>query len=159
VSSSATEIALGENLTLLNRYPLGRMLLAVIPAGGNTFFACFSFHLGSPRFLRGSHTSWLSCGVLGAQVKPKSEAKASTDDSKVFALPSGLHNSVIDVYDGAGNVIETHEHTGDFCEFYRRPSLERAYAFPRVRFAVASLLLLFRASPIEDRKIWAPLRS
>jgi len=57
------------------------MLLAVIPAGRNTFFACFSFHLGSPRFLRGSHTSWLSCGVLGAQVKPKSEAKASTDDS------------------------------------------------------------------------------
>ena len=56
VSSSATEIALGENLTLLNRYVLGRMLLAVITAGGHTFFACFSFHLDSPRFLRGSHT-------------------------------------------------------------------------------------------------------
>jgi hypothetical protein len=102
VSRSATEIALGENLTLLNRYVLGRMLVAVITAGGHTFFACFSFHLGSPRFLRGSHTWCLSCGVLGAQVKPKSEAKASTDDFNVFALPSRLQNAVIRVYDDAG---------------------------------------------------------
>ena len=51
---------------------------------------------------------------------------------------------MIRVYDDVGNVIETHEHAG---EFYRRPSLERAYAFARVRFAVASLLLLFRALP------------
>ena len=56
VSGSAAEIALGESLTLLNRYVLGRMLLAVITAAGHTFFACFSCHLGSPRFLRTSRT-------------------------------------------------------------------------------------------------------
>jgi len=57
VSSSATEIALGENLTLLNRYVFGRMLLAVITAAGHTFFACFSCHLRSPHFLLSSQTS------------------------------------------------------------------------------------------------------
>jgi hypothetical protein len=30
---------------------------------------------------------------------------------------SRLHNAVIRVYDEAGNVIETHEHTGDFKEW------------------------------------------
>jgi hypothetical protein len=30
---------------------------------------------------------------------------------------SRLHDAVIRVYDEAGNVIETHEHTGDFKEF------------------------------------------
>ena len=30
---------------------------------------------------------------------------------------SRSHNAVIRVYDKAGNVIETHEHTGDFKEF------------------------------------------
>jgi hypothetical protein len=30
---------------------------------------------------------------------------------------SGSHDGVIRVYDEAGNVIETHEHTGDFKEF------------------------------------------
>jgi hypothetical protein len=30
---------------------------------------------------------------------------------------SRSHDAVIRVYDEAGNVIETHEHTGDFCEF------------------------------------------
>ena len=29
---------------------------------------------------------------------------------------SRSHDAVIRVYDGAGNVIETHEHTGDFTE-------------------------------------------
>jgi hypothetical protein len=53
---------------------------------------------------------------LGAQVKPKSEAKASTDDFNVFALPSRLHDAVIRVYDAAGNVIETHEHAGQLKE-------------------------------------------
>jgi hypothetical protein len=28
-----------------------------------------------------------------------------------------LHDAVIRVYDGAGNVIETHEHAGDFKEW------------------------------------------
>jgi hypothetical protein len=31
-----------------------------------------------------------------------------------YAMP---HDAVIRVYDDAGNVIETHEHTGEFCEF------------------------------------------
>jgi hypothetical protein len=30
---------------------------------------------------------------------------------------SRSHDAVIRVYDEAGNVIETHEHTGDFREF------------------------------------------
>jgi len=88
MSSSATEIALGENLTLLNRYVLGRMLLAVITAGGNTFFACFSFHLGSPRFLRGSHTFCLSCDVLGAQVKPSPKQKRQQTISMFSHFPA-----------------------------------------------------------------------
>jgi hypothetical protein len=29
---------------------------------------------------------------------------------------SRSHDAVIRVYDAAGNVIETHEHKGDFCE-------------------------------------------
>jgi hypothetical protein len=31
-------------------------------------------------------------------------------------LQSGLEDAVIRVYDDAGNVIETHEHAGDFKE-------------------------------------------
>ena len=54
---------------------------------------------------------------MGTQVKPKSEAKASTDDFNVFALPSRLQNAVIRVYDAAGNVFETDEHKGDFREW------------------------------------------
>jgi hypothetical protein len=30
---------------------------------------------------------------------------------------SRSHGAVIRVYDDAGNVIETHEHAGEFCEF------------------------------------------
>ena len=32
------------------------------------------------------------------------------------AIPSRSHDAVIRVYDAAGNVIETHEHAGDFKE-------------------------------------------
>jgi hypothetical protein len=32
---------------------------------------------------------------------------------------SRSHDAVIRVYDTAGNVIETHEHAGDFKEWYR----------------------------------------
>jgi hypothetical protein len=32
-------------------------------------------------------------------------------------FPSRSHNAVIRVYDEAGNVIETHEHKGDFKEW------------------------------------------
>jgi len=116
VSSSAAEIALGENVTFLNRYNLGRMLLAVITAAGHTFFACFSFHPGFTSLPAQVAHLMVSSGVLGAQVKPKSEAKASTNDSNVFALPSCSHPAVISVYDSAGNVIETHQHKGEFKE-------------------------------------------
>ena len=51
-------VALGKNFTLLNRYMVGRMCLAVIATGRKAFFACFSLHLNSPRFLRNSRTSW-----------------------------------------------------------------------------------------------------
>ena len=100
--SGVAESALGKNLTCFDRYMMSRMCLAVITAGRKAFFACFSLHLYSPRFLRGSHTSCLSCGVWAAQVKPKSEAKASTDDFNAFALPSRLQNAVIRVYGELG---------------------------------------------------------
>jgi hypothetical protein len=32
------------------------------------------------------------------------------------SFPARSHDAVIRVYDDAGNVIETHEHTGDFKE-------------------------------------------
>ena len=32
-------------------------------------------------------------------------------------MPSFTHDAVIRVYDAAGNVIETHEHNGDFKEW------------------------------------------
>ena len=56
MSSGAAEIALGENVTLVKRFMVARMLVAVITAAGHTFIACFSLHLGSPRFLRSSRT-------------------------------------------------------------------------------------------------------
>jgi len=40
------------------------------------------------------------------------------DDAIGYAtFYSGSHNAVIRVYDAAGNLIETHEHKGDFKEF------------------------------------------
>ena len=41
------------------------------------------------------------------------------------------HDVVIRVYDAAGNVIETHEHKGDFKTFESAPQFpfERAYGF------------------------------
>ena len=50
-------------------------------------------------------------------MKPRSEAKASTDDFNVFALPRRSHDAVIRIYDAVGNVIETHEHKGEFKEW------------------------------------------
>ena len=40
-------------------------------------------------------------------------------DGTVYDLPflSRSHDAVIRVYDAAGNVIETHEHKGDFKEW------------------------------------------
>ena len=51
-------VALGKNFTLLHRYMVGRMCLAVIATSRKAFFACFSLHLNSPRFLRNSRTPW-----------------------------------------------------------------------------------------------------
>ena len=40
------------------------------------------------------------------------------DNAIGYAMHSSLsHDAVIRVYDDAGNVIETHEHTGDFKEW------------------------------------------
>ena len=41
-------------------------------------------------------------------------ASNAVDYAKFY---SRSHDAVIRVYDNAGNVIETHEHKGDFCEF------------------------------------------
>jgi hypothetical protein len=38
----------------------------------------------------------------------------AVDYAKFYSFP---HNAVIRVYDAAGNVIETHEHKGDFKEW------------------------------------------
>jgi hypothetical protein len=35
----------------------------------------------------------------------------------VLSLSKRFHDAVIRVYDDAGNVIETHEHAGDFKEW------------------------------------------
>jgi hypothetical protein len=40
----------------------------------------------------------------------------SWGDRPIFLTLIRLHPAVIRVYDDAGNVIETHEHAGDFVE-------------------------------------------
>jgi hypothetical protein len=40
----------------------------------------------------------------------------SGEDSHPLLSPSRPHHAVIRVYDDAGNVIEAHEHAGDFKE-------------------------------------------
>ena len=42
--------------------------------------------------------------------------KANSNAIGYVKLDSRSHDAVIRVYDEAGNVIETHEHTGDFKE-------------------------------------------
>ena len=59
---------------------------------------------GSLHFFR---QHWPPCGK-----GPHADNLPSTNP--VFQLP---HDAVIRVYDGAGNVIETHEHKGDFKEW------------------------------------------
>jgi len=39
-----------------------------------------------------------------------------TIGNQVSKVPSRSHDAVIRVYDAAGNVVETHEHKGDFKE-------------------------------------------
>jgi hypothetical protein len=38
-----------------------------------------------------------------------------------------LHDAVIRAYDNAGNVIETHQHAGDFKEWWFFPRTERLF--------------------------------
>ena len=65
---------------------------------------------------------------------------------------SRSHDVVIRVYDEAGNMIETHEHAGDFREFYRRPSLERGACITGVQPSVATPLPHLTAFPAsQDR--------
>jgi hypothetical protein len=45
-----------------------------------------------------------------------SEPNATSNAVSYAKLSSRSHNTVIRVYDEAGNVIETHEHAGDFKE-------------------------------------------
>ena len=65
---------------------------------------------------------------------------------------SRSHRAVIRVYDEEGNLIETHEHAGEFKEFYRRPSLERGACITGVQPSVATLLPHLTAFPAsQDR--------
>src|SRR5215831_11064435 len=75
---------------------------------------------------------------------------------------SRSHDAVIRVYDTAGNVIETHEHKGDFKECvkkFRRPSLER-----KKRMAALKLNLRWRGlapteatPPLRENYVIAPV--
>jgi len=47
----------------------------------------------------------------------KNNAANNRWSNAVFAPSTSSHNAGIRVYDAAGNVIETHEHKGDFKEF------------------------------------------
>ena len=42
---------------------------------------------------------------------------ASQMQSATPSFTAASHDAVIRIYDSAGNVIETHEHTGEFREF------------------------------------------
>ena len=48
-----------------------------------------------------------------------SEPDAISNAIKYAKFFSRSHNAVVRVYDEAGNVIETHEHAGDFKEWQR----------------------------------------
>ena len=63
---------------------------------------------------------------------------------------------MIRVYDNAGNVIKTHEHAG---EFYRRPALRELMPSRVYVLLLLVCCYFFEPPPIEDRKIWALLRS
>jgi hypothetical protein len=56
------------------------------------------------------------------EVRPRSKADRTAEHRKPNAIDyakfrSRSHDAVIRVYDEAGNVIDTHEHAGDFKEF------------------------------------------
>jgi len=51
----------------------------------------------------------VACGMMG-----QNAASNAVDYAKFF---SRSHDAVIRVYDQAGNVIEAHEHAGDFEEW------------------------------------------
>ena len=55
---------------------------------------------------------------------------------------SGSHHAVIRVYDHAGNVIETHEHSGDFKRVVTRVVFALALEFQAARLFCASEALL-----------------
>ena len=50
----------------------------------------------------------VGCGMTGRMRQQRNRLRGSTR--------SRSHDAVIRVYDDAGNVIETHEHAGDFKE-------------------------------------------
>ena len=53
------------------------------------------------------------------------EANASGDTIDYAKFYSRSHDAMIRVYDAAGNVIETHEHAGDFREQFRVVRFQR----------------------------------
>jgi len=55
-----------------------------------------------------------TCGKLAVGLARDGEQ--ITIGNQVSKVPSRSHDAVIRVYDAAGNVVETHEHKGDFKE-------------------------------------------
>jgi hypothetical protein len=53
----------------------------------------------------------------GPEAKRAAATKRPPMPSNYAQFYSRSHDAVIRVYDDAGNVIETHEHAGDFKEF------------------------------------------
>jgi hypothetical protein len=51
--------------------------------------------------------------VIGAIIQEPNAVSNAINYAKFYSCP---HDAVIRVYDEAGNVIETHEHTGEFKE-------------------------------------------
>ena len=72
-------------------------------------------HLPSPPAQRQTrHRSDFRCAaILSAVVRRPNAVSNAVDCAKFY---SRSHRAVIRVYDAAGNVIETHEHAGEFKE-------------------------------------------
>jgi hypothetical protein len=56
----------------------------------------------------------MRCRSAGFGTANQTQSATQIDYAKFY---SRSHDAVVPVYDAAGNVIETHEHTGNFREF------------------------------------------
>jgi hypothetical protein len=67
----------------------------------------------------------MRCHSVGCGMPSQMQSAMQSTNAKFF---SRSHDAVIRVYDEAGNVIETHEHKGEFKEWVSSldPDLDRA---------------------------------